>query len=749
MAGSARRIVVEFLGDDKTLGKTMGGLEGKSGSLMGVLGKVGKVAAVATAAGLAVAAKGLFDAGQKASDLNETLSKTEAIFGKRSAKQLDIWSNDTARQFGLSKQASLDAAATFGVFGKAAGKTGVDLQAFAQKNTALAADLASFNNTSPEQAIEALGAAFRGEAEPLRSFGVLLDDASMREQAMKMGLIATTKEALTPQQKVLAAQALIMKQTSDAQGDFERTSGGLANQQRILKAEFENVQTSIGQKVLPILLTLATFANDTLIPALGRLGAWVETNVLPSLQRMGDWVQAKVVPALQQMGDWISAHVLPILQRLGSEGPSMFDKLRAAIEPVIRSFIAVAQNVATKMLPVFETLVSTFRSKVAPTLGLIIDRFTEWWPTISRVVSKLIDLGVTVLSHVLPPVIRFAGYLISTVVPIVLDTIEVLAKIIGKVVSVGKAFVDGVADVAHFVRGVQEKIGNALQTIGEIPGKALSALGDLGGVLLSAGKNLIQGLIDGIASKVGELRDKLTSITNLIPDWKGPLDKDKVLLTPAGEALIEGLINGIEKKKTKLQTVLEKITDHIKKKQDALAALLDRRQSIVDSFRGFASSIFGMDGGEGGPTAQGMVDHSASQRSRAEQLNADVATLISKGLSKDLIQQMIDQGQSGIDQIHALSSATDEQIRAVNANNAATMAALEAAGLKAADAVIGEQLKQAERDVKLADTIRDKLKELLEQQDKNTIVQLKLDGKIIHVSLLKLKRESGRNLELA
>lgn len=746
---SARKVVVEFLGEDKSLGKTMGDIDGKSGRLMGALGKVGKVAGAALVGGAVAGGAALFNMGQKAGDLNETISKSEQIFGK-SAGGLQKWAKTGADSFGMSQQTALDAAATFGVFGKAAGKTGGDLAKFATQNTELAADLASFHNSTPEEAIEALGAAFRGEAEPLRRFGVLLDDASMREQALKMGLIATTKEALTPQQKTLAAQALIMQQTSDAQGDFERTSGGLANQQRILKAEFENMQTTIGQRVLPILLSLATFANNTLVPALGRAGAWIEANVLPALGRMGDWIQARVVPALQKMGDWISAHVLPIFQRLGSEGPSIFAKVRGAIEPVIRTVISIAQNVAGKLAPVFEQLVATFRSKVIPTAALVIDRFQEWWPTISRVVSKLADLGATIVAKVLPYVIRFAGFLISNVVPAVLDTIEILAKIIGKVIAVGGAFIDGVRDVAKWVGGVKEKIANALELVGDIPGKARDALAGLGSTLLNAGRELIQGLIDGISEKVSALRDKLGSITKMIPDWKGPLDKDKILLTPAGVALMEGLIRGIDKGKKKLQTVLEKITDYIKGKQDELADLLSKRQSIIDSFKGFGASVFGADTGtEDSPASvQKLVDFSADQRARADQLNASVGTLIAKGLSRELIQQMIDQGQSGVDQINLLATATDEQIRQLNANNAATTAALAAAGLKAADAMLKDQIDGAQRDLALADSIRDKLAELLKQQDKNTIVQLNIDGKVLHVSLLRLKRESGKKLNL-
>jgi hypothetical protein len=123
----------------------------------------------------------------------------------------------------------------------------------------LSSDLASFNNTTPEQAINAIGSALRGEAEPLRAYGVLLDDASLRQSALSLGIIKTTKEALTPQQKVLAAQALIYQQTGAAQGDFERTSDGLANKTRILTAQLENAKTTIGEALLPIVLELANF----------------------------------------------------------------------------------------------------------------------------------------------------------------------------------------------------------------------------------------------------------------------------------------------------------------------------------------------------------------------------------------------------------------------------------------------------------------------------------------------------------
>ena len=221
--------------------------------------------AVAAIGGLTAAA---VPAVQAASDLNETISKTQVIFGQAS-REVIAFGDSTAKTLGISKQAALDAAATFGVFGKAAGLTGLDLSTFSTEFTTLAADLASFNNTTPEQAIVALGAALRGESEPIRQYGVLLSDAVLKQEALNLG-IYDGSGALTAQQKILAAQAAIYKQTGDAQGDFERTSGGLANQQRILTASIQDLQASIGKALLPVV--------QAVLPYVTKFADWAAKN---------------------------------------------------------------------------------------------------------------------------------------------------------------------------------------------------------------------------------------------------------------------------------------------------------------------------------------------------------------------------------------------------------------------------------------------------------------------------------------
>jgi TP901 family phage tail tape measure protein len=63
--------------------------------------------------------------------------------------------------------------------------------------------------------------------------------------------------------------------------------------------------------------------------------------------------------------------------------------------------------------------------------------------------------------------------------------------------------------------------------------------------LFQAGRNIIQGLIDGVTSKIESLTSKLNEISRLIPQIKGPRERDLRLLQPAGQHIIQGLMRGI------------------------------------------------------------------------------------------------------------------------------------------------------------------------------------------------------------
>ena len=250
-------VVTDFFGDGlKKAQREFQQLEG-AGAKAGFVLKKAMVPATAALGALAVGAK---DAVAAASDLEESQSKVNVIF-QEGAKDVSAFAKTAARSFGISRREALLAAGTLGTFGKAAGLAGKDLAGFTNDFTGLAADLASFNNTSPEDAIQAIGAALRGESEPIRRYGVLLDDATLKQRALEMGIYDGVG-ALTAQERILAATEEIFKQTDDAQGDFARTSDGLANSAKTVEAQMDDLKTAIGEQLLPVVQEILPYLKD-------------------------------------------------------------------------------------------------------------------------------------------------------------------------------------------------------------------------------------------------------------------------------------------------------------------------------------------------------------------------------------------------------------------------------------------------------------------------------------------------------
>jgi hypothetical protein len=261
------------------------GVKGAQGSLKSLVGSYATMG-VATGA----VSKLIQTAVTDASDLQETISKNKVIFGN-SATDIETWANSAAKNMGQSKKDAIDAATSFAMFGKTAGMSGTDVVDFSKKFTNLATDMGSFFNTKPEDAVFAIGAAFRGEMEPIRKYNVVIDDAAIKARLMKDNLYDGSG-ALTAQQKILGVQKLIWEKTNDAQGDYLKTSEGLANKTKTLNAQLEDLSAEMGGKLLPVAEDLATIFGKVLTVAtdkqegetnkLGKAFGWLAKNVGPT-----------------------------------------------------------------------------------------------------------------------------------------------------------------------------------------------------------------------------------------------------------------------------------------------------------------------------------------------------------------------------------------------------------------------------------------------------------------------------------
>jgi hypothetical protein len=137
--------------------------------------------------------------------------------------------------------------------------------------------MASFNNTSIDDAILALRSGLSGETEPLKRFGVALNDVRLKEQAMSMGLIKTSTGPLPIAAKAQAAYALILHDTTLAQGDYARTADGAANTMRSLAAEFQNAKVAVGNALLPAFKALLSVLK-LIVPLVTAIGKFFTDN---------------------------------------------------------------------------------------------------------------------------------------------------------------------------------------------------------------------------------------------------------------------------------------------------------------------------------------------------------------------------------------------------------------------------------------------------------------------------------------
>ncbi len=270
MASPVRTLTVNFVGKTKDLDRAFRRVS-KGSSLMS--DRMARAASIGMGAfaGIGVAVAGatavLKPMIEAAADVDESLSKNRVLFGDAAAAA-ERFAESSASAIGMSRRDALEAVGVFGSLAHAMGMPqaeGVDLSVTMTK---LAADMASFGNVGVEETLTALQAGLRGEAEPLRRFGVLLDAATLKTKALQMGLVDNEKKALTPQAKALAAYEVILEQTLIQQDDFIRTSDGLANQQKILGATFDNLSVKVGEKILPAFTSLVSYINDNVVPAL-------------------------------------------------------------------------------------------------------------------------------------------------------------------------------------------------------------------------------------------------------------------------------------------------------------------------------------------------------------------------------------------------------------------------------------------------------------------------------------------------
>ncbi|MCF2529376.1 hypothetical protein [Yinghuangia soli] len=282
----------------------------------GVFGRLsdslkGTGGALLAGAGLASFTGFLGSAVSKADQLNQAMGGIDAVF-KESAGTVKQWGRDAAQSVGLSATAYDQTAAKLGASLKNQGVAQQELAGTTDGLIKRAADLASVFGGTTQEAVEALGAAFRGEADPAERYGL-----NLSQTAVNAYKSANAQRNLTD---VQARMELLFKQSADSAGNFAKESSTLEGQQQRLNAQWENMQAALGQKLLPVVIAVATWFNSTLLPGLKDTAQWLQANVVPAFVLLGGILTGTIIPAIISTAQWFRSNldiIVPVSVAIG------------------------------------------------------------------------------------------------------------------------------------------------------------------------------------------------------------------------------------------------------------------------------------------------------------------------------------------------------------------------------------------------------------------------------------------------
>jgi hypothetical protein len=388
-----------------------------------------------------------------------------------------------------------------------------------------------------------------GEAEPLKKFGVNINAARIEAEALALGLLSADG-TMTDAAKTQATYSLIMKDTALAQGDFARTSDGLANQQRILSAKFGDLQAKIGTALLPVITEVVSFlagpgieAFDSLTGVVGQVAGVIGDVLAPAI----GFVQENAGPVVETMsalaavlGDALGPVIEFVSEQIGELVTFFvdnFDQMRQAVENALTA-IAVVVGIVLAPLVIF------FRSWGDEILEIV----KVVWEQIQNTISTAVDLIKGIITLVMALLTGDWDKAWQALVDIVLtawdyitETVENSLQIIWQLVQgvLGglidlwrtgwQLFFDIVNNAISAIPGlIRTVLEEVVQFIAGIPGRIV----DLAQAYPNAGTSIASALVNGIksalGSAVGIAGDFARAIKNAI---------NNIVLRPLREAL--------------------------------------------------------------------------------------------------------------------------------------------------------------------------------------------------------------------
>lgn len=269
-----KELRINLTGDSKDLEMALSSAQKKLVAFSGKMKDIGQTLSISLTAPLSLAGGAAI---KMASDFNESLNKVDVAF-KSSSAEVKAFAKTSMSSFGIAEGSALEMASLFGDMATSMGLTTSQAAKLSTSLVGLAGDLSSFKNIGIDEATTALNGVFTGETESLKRLGIVMTEANLKAFALSKGIKANY-ETMSQGEKVLLRYNYVMNATKNAQGDFERTQGGSANQMRMFNEGLKELGVQFGQIILPAFTKIVTALNG-FIKYISQADAGTKTFVL-------------------------------------------------------------------------------------------------------------------------------------------------------------------------------------------------------------------------------------------------------------------------------------------------------------------------------------------------------------------------------------------------------------------------------------------------------------------------------------
>jgi len=488
------------MGGVNNVGKQAGAKAGKGfgGGFGGALKGLGGI----IAGGLAAAGIGSFvkDSIAQASSLGESINALEVTFSDLSSGAVDElkkMADGAAVNFGLSRTEFNGLAVQFSSFASKIAGPGGDVVGVMEDLAGRGADFASVMNLEVSDAMAMFQSGLAGEAEPLKKFGIDISAASIEAYALANG-IGEAGRQMTEAEKVQARYGAIMEQTEKTQGDFANTSDSLANAQRILGAQFDDMKADVGGPLL------TAFADLT-------------AGLMPVVATMGPIM----VGVMEELA--------PVISDLAGKIPGLLEGFLPLL-PIIGDLAAIFLDLAADLLPVFVTLMETLMPVIADLMPVIADLIGDAMELLVPILVQLIDALVPIVEALLPVFMT----LFEALAPVALDVLEALMPLIDLVLPLLIGFLEFltpilvwvaeligavlVASIEYWTDKLAE-MGEDLEAFGTFFSDLWEGIKSMFGEQINGMIGLFESFVNFLIGGVNLIVNALNSIKFDVPDW--------------------------------------------------------------------------------------------------------------------------------------------------------------------------------------------------------------------------------------